>query len=165
MPRRAEKKIWALCMAIQYCNLLGNTVFVPNSKDTFIYSGLFTVHRGMGHKQRGSWKSKRKNSMHFHSIAVIYEYFTRMWGAIGLVRGPETRANNWLWLQFTCQCKRCKRCGLDPWVEKISRSRKRQPSPVFSPGKSHGQKSLVGYSPWGHKDSDMTEPLSAPRPL
>ena len=30
-------------------------------------------------------------------------------------------------------------------------------TPVFLPGKSHGQKSLVGYSPWGHKDLDMTE--------
>ena len=28
---------------------------------------------------------------------------------------------------------------------------------VFLPGKSHGQRSLVGYSPWGHKESDMTE--------
>ena len=35
--------------------------------------------------------------------------------------------------------------------------RKRQPTPVFLPGKSHGQRSLVGYSPWGHKDLDMTE--------
>ena len=32
-----------------------------------------------------------------------------------------------------------------------------EPTPVFLPGKSHGQKSLVGYSPWGRKDSDMTE--------
>ena len=32
-----------------------------------------------------------------------------------------------------------------------------QPSPVFSPGESHGQRSLAGYSPWGHKDSDTTE--------
>ena len=38
-----------------------------------------------------------------------------------------------------------------PWVGKISRRRKWQPTPVFSPEKSHGQKSLVGYSPWGHK--------------
>ena len=37
--------------------------------------------------------------------------------------------------------------------------RKWQPSPVFLPGKSHGQRSLVGYSPWGHKESDMTEKL------
>ena len=37
--------------------------------------------------------------------------------------------------------------------------RKWQPTPVFLPGKSHGQRSLVGYSPWGHKELDMTERL------
>ena len=36
----------------------------------------------------------------------------------------------------------------------------KQPTPVFLPGKFHGQRSLVGYSPWGHKESDMTEQLS-----
>ena len=35
-----------------------------------------------------------------------------------------------------------------------------QPAPVFLLEKSHGQKSLVGYSPQGHKESDMTEQLS-----
>ena len=38
--------------------------------------------------------------------------------------------------------------------------RKWQPTPVFLPGKSHGQRSLVGYSPWGCKESEMTEQLS-----
>ena len=42
-----------------------------------------------------------------------------------------------------------------------SGSRKWQPTPVFLPGKSHGQRSLAGYSPWGHKESDMTQWLSA----
>ena len=37
--------------------------------------------------------------------------------------------------------------------------RKRQPTPVFLPGVSHGWRSLVGYSPWGRKESDMTEQL------
>ena len=35
--------------------------------------------------------------------------------------------------------------------------RKWQPTPVFLPGEFHGQRSLVGYSPWGHKESDTTE--------
>ena len=35
-----------------------------------------------------------------------------------------------------------------------------QPPPAFLPGKSHGQKSLVGYSPWGCKESDTTQRLS-----
>ena len=37
--------------------------------------------------------------------------------------------------------------------------RKWQPTPVFLPGESHGQRSLVGYSPWGRKESDATEQL------
>ena len=41
-------------------------------------------------------------------------------------------------------------------VGKVHWRRKRQPIPVFLPGKSHGQRSLVGYSPWGHKESDTT---------
>ena len=47
--------------------------------------------------------------------------------------------------------------GLIPWVGKISWRRKWQPTPVFLPGESHGQKSLAGYSPWGHKAFDPSE--------
>ena len=60
----------------------------------------------------------------------------------------------------SCQCRRCKRCGFDPWVRKIPWRRKWQPLPVVLPGKSHGQRSLAGYSPWAGKESDMTERLS-----
>ena len=48
----------------------------------------------------------------------------------------------------------------DPWVGKIPWRRARQPPPVFLPGESHGQRSLEGYSPWGHKESDMTKQLT-----
>ena len=48
--------------------------------------------------------------------------------------------------------------GLDPWVRKIPWRREWQPTPVFLPGEFHGQKSLEGYSPWGHKELDMTKP-------
>ena len=47
--------------------------------------------------------------------------------------------------------------GLNPWVRKNSWRRKWQPIPVVLPGKSHGRRSLVGHSPWGHKESDTTE--------
>ena len=47
----------------------------------------------------------------------------------------------------------------NPWVGKISWRRKWQPTPVFLPGKSHGQRNLVGYSPWGCKELDTTERL------
>ena len=43
------------------------------------------------------------------------------------------------------------RPGFDPWVGKISWRRKWRPTPVFLPGKLHGQRSLMGYSPWNHK--------------
>ena len=49
------------------------------------------------------------------------------------------------------------RPGFDPWVGKISWRRKWHPTPVFLPGESHGQRSLVGYSPWGLKELDTTE--------
>ena len=54
------------------------------------------------------------------------------------------------------QC-RCQRYGFDPWVWKIPWNRKWQPTPVFLPGESHRQRSLVGYSPWGGTELDTTE--------
>ena len=45
----------------------------------------------------------------------------------------------------------------DPWVGKMPWRKAWQPAPVFLLGKSYGRRSLVGYSPWGHKESYMTE--------
>ena len=59
--------------------------------------------------------------------------------------------------EYACQCRRPKRPGFYPWVGKIPWRRTWQPIPVFLPGKFHGQRSLVGYSPWGCKESDTTE--------
>ena len=44
-----------------------------------------------------------------------------------------------------------------PWVRKIPWRKEWLPTPVFLPREFYGQRSLVGYSPWGHKESDMTE--------
>ena len=49
-----------------------------------------------------------------------------------------------------------KRCRF-PWVRKIPWRRAWQPTPVFLPGESHGQRSLAGYSPWGRKEFNTTE--------
>ena len=51
------------------------------------------------------------------------------------------------WLRI-CQYRRH---GFNPWVGKIPRRRKWQLTPLFSPEKSYGERSLAGYSPWGHK--------------
>ena len=53
----------------------------------------------------------------------------------------------------THQWRRHKRHGFYPWLGKISRRRKWQPTPVFLPEESQGQGSLVGCNPWGHKES------------
>ena len=47
--------------------------------------------------------------------------------------------------------------GFSPWVGKIPWRRKWQPTLVFLPGKSHGQRNLVGYSPKGPKEMGKTE--------
>ena len=58
-------------------------------------------------------------------------------------------------------CLQCGRPRFNPWVRKTSWRRKWQPTPVLLPGKFHGWRSLVGYSPWGRKESDTTEPLQS----
>ena len=54
-------------------------------------------------------------------------------------------------------CLQCRRLGFDPWVGKIPWRRKWQPTPVFLPGKFHGRRSLIGYSPGNCKESDTTK--------
>ena len=53
--------------------------------------------------------------------------------------------------------KRHRKHGFCPWVGKTRWRRKLQTTPVFLPGESHGQRSLVDYSLWGHKESNTTE--------
>ena len=54
-------------------------------------------------------------------------------------------------------CMQLRRPGFDPWVRKIPWRRAWQPTPVFLPGESHGQRGLVGCRPWGRTESDTTE--------
>ena len=59
--------------------------------------------------------------------------------------------------ESTCQCMRPKTPGFNPWVGKVPWRRAQQPTSVSLPGKSRGQKSLVGYSLQGHKELDRTK--------
>ena len=61
----------------------------------------------------------------------------QLWGFPGSANGKEP----------ACQCSKHKRCRFNPWVGKIPWRRAWQPTPVFLPGKSQGQRSLEGYSP------------------
>ena len=51
-------------------------------------------------------------------------------------------------------------CGFNSWVGKIPQRRAWQPTPVFLTRESHGQRSLVGYSPWSYKESNTTKQLT-----
>ena len=63
-------------------------------------------------------------------------------------------------VQIISICLQCRKLRFDPWVGKIPWRRKWQPTPVFFPGESHGQRSLEGYSPWGHKGQTWLKRLS-----
>ena len=66
--------------------------------------------------------------------------------------------------ESSCQCRRSRRQGFDPWVRKIPWRKKQLPNLVFLPGKSQGQRSMENSSPWDHTDLDTTEQLSTHTP-
>ena len=95
-------------------------------------------------------------------------------GKLGVLQsmGLQTIGHNWaIELDWTKECTQvfqvalvvkdppcqCRRCRFSPWVGKIPWRRAQQSTPVFLPGESHGQRSLVGYSPWGCKKWDTSE--------
>ena len=55
-------------------------------------------------------------------------------------------------------CMQCRRFEFDPWGGSLGK-RNGYPLPVFLPGEFHGQRSLAGYSPWDHKELDITEQI------
>ena len=77
----------------------------------------------------------------------------QIWLLCGLSRWPSGK-------ESACQVEDAGDVGSIPLVGKMLCSRKWQPTPVFLPGKSHRQKILEGYSPWGHRESDMIERLN-----
>ena len=64
------------------------------------------------------------------------------------------------WLRWSRICLQFKRPRFDPWFGKIPWRKKWQPTLVFLPREFHGQRSLVGYSPWGGKEMDTTEQVT-----
>ena len=68
---------------------------------------------------------------------------------------PFSASGEGWWAFLVAQLQRnhlqFERPGFDPWVGKTPWRRAQQPTPVLLPGESHGQRSLAGYSPWGHR--------------
>ena len=80
------------------------------------------------------------------TILALREFFGNMYEKVRCL----------LWLSGKKSACQCRRHQFDPWVGTVPWRRKWQTASVFLPGKSHGQRSLVGYSSWGRKESDMT---------
>ena len=76
---------------------------------------------------------------------------------IGLVQGFPGGASG---KEPACQCRRFERYRFCLWVGRIPWRRAWQPTPVFLPGESHGQRSLAGCCPWGHTELDTSEQLN-----
>ena len=89
-------------------------------------------------------------SLSVHSTETTWRPLRKLMGFPGGTNGKEPAYQYW----------RRKRHGFDPWAGEISWRRAWHPTPVFLPGKSHGLRILVGYSPKGCKELDMTEQLS-----
>ena len=85
------------------------------------------------------------------------------WTVVRGVSQNRTQLNNfhfhWDSLVQIVKSLQCGRPGFNPWVGKIPWRRNWQPTPVLLPRKFQGWRSLVGYSPWGHKELDTTEQL------
>ena len=78
---------------------------------------------------------------------------------IGLVKSKKNYGEALLVAQIVNSLLAMQETQVYPWVEKIPWRREWLPAPVFLPGESHGQRTLAGDSPQGHKDSDTTEQL------
>ena len=91
--------------------------------------------------------------------SLVWEDYT-CWGR------PESRivSNTFLliplWVRWQRTCLHCRRPRFHPCIGKTSWRRAWLPTPVSLPGRFHVQRSLAGYSPWGRKESDMTERLT-----
>ena len=98
------------------------------------------------------------SEMLHYKIIFIYVFFSKKKKFL-----PQWTENIALYLRLikeacykesTCQFRWHRSCRFDPWVRKVPWNRKWQPAPVLLPGESHGQRDLVGYSPWDHKELD-----------
>ena len=94
------------------------------------------------------WLDLKNLTLYHSNLFCIMMYFQ-----CGLLSNKES----------ACQCKRLRRHGFYPWVRKISWRKAWQPTPVFLPGESPGQRSLAEYSPRGCKELKKTEAHNSQR--
>ena len=114
---------------VAYPSSRGSSQSRDQTQVSHIAGGFFTT-----------WATREAQSQQTNSLLNICLTFSQGY-CLGLPR----------WLSGKeCACQH-RRCRFDPWFGKIPWRRKWQPTPAVLPEKSHGQRSLVGYSSWGHK--------------
>ena len=92
-----------------------------------------------------------RNIVNFFYLMLVIYFITSSLITLCLIYFLESLVA-WWWRI----CLQCRRHGFNPWVRKIPWRRKRQPIPIFLHGEYHGQRSLVGYSPWDRKELNTT---------
>ena len=100
--------------------------------------------------EQWAWSSKWRGQVSESTFRTLSEFETNSefssGGEAGILNNDYTIGLPW-WLRQWRIHLQCGRPGFNPWLEKIPWRKKWQPTPVFSPGESHGQRSLAGYSP------------------
>ena len=117
-----------------------------------INDDLILVSESQDSSWANSWYTQLLGSSFWNRNLITLLNTQKLYGLPRWLGGKES----------ACQCRRCRRHSFDPWVRKTLWSRKGQSTPVFLPGKFHGQWSLVGYTPKGHSELDVTEHTWAP---
>ena len=99
------------------------------------------------------WKQEEKGTTENEMVGWYHQLDGHGFGwtpGVGDGQGGLARSDSW-----GCRVRHDWATEMN-WTE-LRRGNGNSLTPVYLPGKSHGQRSLVGYSPWGHKELDMTE--------
>ena len=129
-------------------NFLLFKAVVPNlfgTRDRF-HGRQFFYRTGWQEEMVSEWFQYITFILHFISIITVWYIGSSQVSLV--VKNPPASASRW------------KRHRFNPWIRKMPWRRVQQPTPVFLPGESHGQKSLVDYSRWGRREMDTTEQVN-----
>ena len=137
-----------MCLPLPHCLLLAQC-----DKSLWIFSHV------------NSWTVSRQEKRKIDFLCMCMEVAISIYiwkDLFGSVVGLSTifYLMDMLMAQTVKNLPACRRPRFDPWVRKIPCRRNWQSTPVFLLGEFHGQRSLVGYSPWGCRELDMTEWLT-----
>ena len=160
--------VWGVCFLTQYPSilLLHSTapsplgIFIPSSEMPFFClndSTFFSFYLAQKENFFSPFPSVfggLSDTLHSFSLSLFFFF----WFLVTMLSAHLKNKCIIKIIQNKCMLENNN--GFDPWVGKIPWRREWLPPPVFLPGEFHGQRSLMGYCPWGCKETDMTERLT-----